>query len=98
MILIAGGDVDLASVGGGGGGERVRAADEGDGSRRSVTHVEDEYSGDSLGDDDDRGAIGYELRIERSEVALAEVEGLRYLGKITVGSSPRTEAEAGITR
>src|ERR1019366_8989136 len=75
VIHIAGGDVDLASVGGSGGGERGAAADGGDGSRGPTTHVEKKYSGNRL-DDDELGAVGHELRIERSEIALAEIVGL----------------------
>src|SRR5208282_5001709 len=82
VILIASGDEDLGSVGGGGNGERGCVVGERDGGGGSIAHVEEEHGGNVLGDDYYLGAVGNELRIDRREIALAEVVGLHGLGKI----------------
>ncbi len=51
IILIAGGDENRASIGGAGGGERVCAPDERDGSRGPIADVEKQYGRDLLRDD-----------------------------------------------
>src|ERR1700676_546049 len=84
-VLIAGGYVDLATVGGGGGGKRVGVSEtrskELDGTGASAAYVEQKHSRHVTGDDDDLAAVGNELRVDRSEGALAEVEGLRCRGE-----------------
>src|ERR1700693_4143049 len=85
-VLIAGGYVDLATVGGGGGGKRVGVSEtrskELDGTGAPAAYVEQKHSRHVTGDDDDLSAVGNELRVDRSEIALAKVEELRFLGEI----------------
>src|SRR3984893_4841302 len=85
-VLIAGGDVDLATVGGGGGGKRVGVSEtrskELDGTGASAAYVEQKHSRHVTGDNDHLSAVGNELRVDRREIALAQVEELRFLGEI----------------
>src|ERR1700674_4117901 len=85
-ILIAGGDIDLAAVGGGGGGERVGVSEtrssEVDGTGESAAYVEQKHSRQVTGDDDHLSAVGNKLRVDRRETARAEIEELCFLGEI----------------
>src|SRR5208282_5109184 len=85
VVLIAGGDENLASVGGGGSGQRkavagtLRAARrrrsrERDRSRALVIYVVDEHGRNVLPDDDHLLAVVHQLRVDRSEIALAEAD------------------------
>src|SRR5208282_726429 len=85
VVLIASRDEDLASVGGGGSGQRkavagtLRAAcrrrsRERDRSRALVIYVVDEHCRNVLPDDDHLLAVVHQLRVDRSEIALAEAD------------------------